>query len=214
MMKIKQIERFIDTLADAELSGNLFNPYSDICEIHDKPNADEIRRYNAGILLKEYARREVEMMWVFEAPSYQGARRSGAPFVNEGMYKEIENLLELEVGFRKATNTESKTAMTSRIAWDVARDLGVTPLIWEALPFHPFEDGNNLSNRRPTKSEIVRYKKYLLDIVDIFQPKRVVAVGRTSEEALLLIGVEGVYVRHPAQGGVGEFRCQMSEILS
>jgi len=127
-------------------------------------------------------------------------------------FKDIENLLGINENFQKATTTETETAMTSKLAWKVAKELNLKPLIWESLMFHPHTENNHLINRKPTKSELFRYKHILLDLLDIIKPNTIIAVGRTAEHRLKEMGIESEYVRHPAQGGYKEFREGMKKL--
>jgi hypothetical protein len=45
----------------------------------------------------------------------------------------------------------------------------------------------------------------LAEVIALLQPRRVVAVGRSAERSLALIGVAVLAVRHPAHGGAMEF---------
>lgn len=208
------IEDYVAALSQTQTPPNLFNPFKQICATHDRLDAPAIRRRNLSRLLRAHRRLGTQMMWVFEAPSYLGARRSGAPFVNEGMFGEVEEILGVADNFERATLGDAKTALTTRLAWKLAGELGLRPLIWEALPFHPHEPGRPLSNRRPTAEEMGRYRHFLLQLVEIFDPEQVLAVGRVAERALKVCGVEADYVRHPAQGGAAQFREQVAGVLA
>lgn len=203
------IGNFISKLANTETSNKLFNPFVDICPIHDKKNAPLIRQRNLQLLLEAHMKLKTKMIWLFEAPSYLGARRSGAPFVNEGMFTEIEQILQTSRKFEKATHTDSKTAITTRITWRVAKELALKPLIWEALPFHPHNLDQPLSNRKPSLEEMASYKHFLIQILEIFNPIDILAIGRVAENGLNSLGVKATYVRHPAQGGAKIFRDQI-----
>ena len=209
---MNKVTKFLQKLSNTKTSDTLFNPFNEICAIHDKQNAPNIRLKNLELLIRTHLALDTKTIWLFEAPSHLGARRSGAPFVNEGMFEKIEILLNTKKKFQKATCTKAKTAITSKLAWGVAEELKIKPLIWESLMFHPHERNNQLTNRKPTKSELLEYKHILLDILDIINPEKVIAVGRTAEHSLKLMSIESEYVRHPAQGGCGEFRESMKKL--
>lgn len=207
------IEALVSRLSQTTTPPSLFNPFKQVCATHDLPNAPAIRCRNLTRLLRVHQQLQTKMLWVFEAPSHLGARRSGAPFVNEANFREVEEYFGLSEPFEKATHTAAKIAPTTRITWKLARELDLKPLIWEALPFHPHLPDQPLTNRKPSAAEILAYKDFLHDVLAIFQPSRVIAVGRVAEEALKLIGVEAAYVRHPAQGGAALFREQIASLL-
>jgi len=208
----RNIDTIIKMLSETKTPEELFNPYRDVCDIHDKENAPEIRRINLRILLEAYSKIKPKMIWVFEAPSFMGARRSGAPFVNEGMFSEIETLLGIQERFKKATVTDAKTALTSRIAWNVVGNLKQIPMIWESIPFHPHKKNNPMSNRKPDKSEILNYKHFIDYITKFIRPNVTISVGRTAEEILNLLNIPNTYVRHPAQGGARKFQEQIKNL--
>jgi hypothetical protein len=196
------IEDFVAALSRTQTPPNLFNPFNQICLVHDRPDAPAIRCRNLIRLLRAHQRLGTKMVWVFEAPSYQG------------IYEDIGELLGMQAVFEKATEGESKTALTTRLAWKLAQDLNLKPLIWEAIPFHPHYANQPLTNRRPTSKEIGQYKHFLLEPLGLFAPEHVLAVGRVAERALEICGVEATYVRHPAQGGAVEFREQVAGVLA
>ncbi|HXK52836.1 uracil-DNA glycosylase [Candidatus Nomurabacteria bacterium] len=207
-----KVQKFLSKLSTTNTPENLFNPFNEVCEIHDLPNAPQIRLENVKTLLNKHLELGTKTVWLFEAPSYLGARRSGAPFVNEGMFEEVQSILGIEKSFQKATKTESATAMTSKMAWKVANEFGLKPLIWESLMFHPHKKGEPMTNRKPSKQEMMEYKHFLTDLLDMIKPERMIAVGRVAEQGLALMDIKAEYVRHPAQGGYREFRKKMREL--
>src|SRR6056297_2422176 len=150
---MNKINNFIKKLSKTETPKTIFNPYRDICKVYDKKNAPKIRQENLENLLKTHLKLKTDIIWIFEANSYLGGRRSGAPFVNETMYKEIENTLNTVKPFKKATKTETKTALTTKMAWNLAKELNIKPFMWESIPFHFYKKENPFSNRSVTKQE-------------------------------------------------------------
>ena len=208
------IEALVSDLSHTQTPPDLFNPYNQVCQTHDLPDAPAIRRRNLTRLLRAHQRLQTKTLWVFEAPSHLGARRSGAPFVNEGNFREVEEFLGLHESLEQATHSAARIAPTTRITWNLAHELDVKPLIWEALPFHPHLPNQPLTNRRPRTSELKAYLHFLTDLLAIFEPALVVAVGRVAEQALAWAGTDATYVRHPAQGGVRQFRVQLRTLIS
>jgi len=47
---------------------------------------------------------------------------------------------------------------------------------------------------------------FLEELLAVFRPQQVVAIGRIAQRALADLGVEAAYVRHPAMAGIPEFR--------
>ena len=182
MVTISNITQYIPELANTETFGDLFNPYRDVCPIHDKHDAPEIRRNNLFNLLKTHMGLSTISLLLFEAPSYAWARRSGAPFVNEDMFEIVENILKPPSHFVKATKTISQSALTTKIVWNILTQIDQRPLILETVPFHPHAPDNQMTNRKPTQSEITKYGLHVQRIVTMFKIEKVIAVGRTAEK--------------------------------
>lgn len=58
---------------------NTFNPFSDVDEKHDLPNAPEIRRKNLERYLEAMHKLRPRIAFIAEAPGYRGMRRTGVP---------------------------------------------------------------------------------------------------------------------------------------
>jgi uracil-DNA glycosylase family 4 len=79
---------------------------------------------------------------------------------------------------------------------------------------HPHPLGKPLKNRKPRKAEIEAGAVYGRRLIDIVQPRIVVAIGRVAESSLDKSGPYGVhYVRHPANGGAAKFKDDMRRLL-
>ena len=61
-----RVESFIEALAAMGLK-DVFNPYTDRCEIHDKPNAPALRRKNLRAFLKAASTRPIDSIWIFRS---------------------------------------------------------------------------------------------------------------------------------------------------
>ena len=85
--------------------------------------------------------------------------------------------------------------------------------MFPAFPFHPNGAGNPKSNRPPTVEELEIGEKYLRELIDIFEIKKFIAVGRKAEATLLKMKILAPYVRHPANGGANKFKIGMEEII-
>ncbi|HZJ57287.1 MAG TPA: hypothetical protein VFD89_03495 [Clostridia bacterium] len=62
-----------------------------------------------------------------------------------------------------------------------------------------------MTNRTPLKKELLIGEAPLLRIIEIFDIKKIVAVGNKADESLTRLGIDHEKVRHPAQGGKNEF---------
>ena len=78
-------------------------------------------------------------------------------------------------------------------------------MLWNVFPFHPHEAGSQLSNRCHTRAERVATWPLLQALVDMLQPRQIVAIGRDAQLALGELDLPTTGVRHPSYGGQREF---------
>lgn len=200
---IKQFMNFIEELALTKVAPNVYNQYS----YENEENA--VRRDNLLIYLEQMYKLNPEVILVGEAPGYRGCRLTGVPFTSEHLLMNNIGELELfgrEAGYRLALPKEKllKEA-TATIIWETLLKNNMISLAWNAFPFHPHRADNGESNRTPLKSELITGEKFLLQIIEMFKIKKVVAVGRKAEETLGKLNINCSKVRHPAQGGKNDF---------
>lgn len=207
-----QLKAFIDDLAKAEVSDSALNQYS------YKDCRNSVRRDNLLLYLQQMAEEKPSVVLVGEAPSYRGARLTGVPFTSRYiLLNGIERLglFGKSRGYRVTAEFEDiKKEQSATIVWGTLAKLDVTPLIWNAFPFHPFKPGNNLSNRTPTRDELHAGGHFLYELIKLFDITSVIAVGNKAEESIKALGLEYTKVRHPAQGGKNRFIEGINECLS
>lgn len=199
----KVLKDFVEELAVTEVTPNVYNQYS----YETQENA--VRRKNLLIYLENMYKLKPEVILVGEAPGYRGCRLTGVPFTSEYLLMNNMkglNLFGREAGYRLACEKDKllKEA-TATIIWETLLKYEMISLGWNAFPFHPHRAGNGESNRAPLKSELLIGEKPLLKIIEMFNIKKVVAVGRKSEESLEKLNISCDKVRHPAQGGKNDF---------
>ncbi len=198
------VEEFVRSLSDCSSQENEFNQFREVCPTHDLPDAPKIRCENLKKFLKAQLLNKPKYLWVAEAPGYNGSKRSGIFLVSEKNFEEVANKIGSEK-FNVATKTEPKIATSVKVMWNLMKELPEFPLTFNVLPFHPFKEGNLMSNRTPKRDEIQRNLHYLKTLIDWFKPTEVIAIGRKAELALQELNTPYKYVRHPAQGGQSEF---------
>ena len=183
--------------------GTTFNQYAEAGP-DDAPDAPAIRLANLGAYLA--ARAEADVVCIGEAGGYQGMRWSGIAFTSE---RDLERWGEPYRPTCAARRwSEPSGTIVHRVLGELEAEERV--VLWNTVPTHPHAPGKPLSNRRPTTSEIAAGAPLAMRLIELVQPRTVVAVGRVAE-SILPSGT--AYVRHPANAGGPAFREGMRFIL-
>ncbi|AOY77768.1 uracil-DNA glycosylase [Clostridium formicaceticum] len=200
---IKKLEDFVEDLAVTEVTPNVCNQYAYAVE------ENIIRRNNLLIYLNQMYKLKPWTIFVGEAPGYRGCRSTGVPFTSEHLLMNNIEGLDLfgkAAGYRLASAGDRLVKeATATIIWETLLKNNLLVLAWNAFPFHPYKEGVERSNRTPSRQELILGEKPLLKMIEIFNIKNVVAVGRKAEESLNKLNITNYRVRHPAQGGKKEF---------
>ena len=151
--------------------------------------------------LRHYlAQREAaDVVALGEAAGYQGMRWSGIAFTSE------RDLARWGAPFAATSDrprgwSEPSGTIVHRVLDRLGAELRV--VLWNTVPHHPHAAGIPLSNRRPTADEVAAGAPFAERLLEVLQPRLVVAVGRVAESVL---GDRATYVRHPANGGATAF---------
>ncbi|MET3993725.1 hypothetical protein ABID65_005380 [Bradyrhizobium sp. S3.9.2] len=193
----------VDALADIKLE-NVFNPYSQRCKRFDRRDAPRIRRENLAAFLQAAMAEAVDTIWVARDLGYRGGRRTGVPLTDEVHLNVAARTFQSLELFR-ATKGPALGERTANIIWRVISQLGKPVCLWNVFPLHPFEPGEQFSNRCHTRVERETCRPLLLELLSMLQIKDVIAVGRDAQEGLAEIGIAARKVRHPSYGGQAEF---------
>jgi hypothetical protein len=84
-------------------------------------------------------------------------------------------------------------------------EIGQLPFFWNTFPFHPYEVGDPMSNRAHSRQELQQVWALNLELLDLLQPQKLVAIGNDAHDALTREGLKCEYVRHPSYGGQADF---------
>ena len=161
---------------------------------HNQYARSPLRRERLRAYLEQHATAPVIL--VGEAAGYRGARISGVPFTSE----------------RQLTGTgtaEASATIVHRVLGELDAERRV--ILWNTVPHHPHHPERPLSNRRPTQGEVEAGAAFAERLLELVQPRQLVAVGRIAESVL---GERAVYVRHPANGGGAAFAAGMAQLLT
>lgn len=202
------IEGFLSDLR-AFSSENVFNPYTDTCPISDQSNAAETRFNNLRNLIEGVAASGVDTIWVARDLGYRGGRRTGVPLTDEMHLGSAEYLMKTDV-LNRATSGEAVKERTASVIWKVLHAIEQPVMLWNVFPFHPYEASNPMSNRCHTAKERELTLPFLWTLIDLLQPKQLVAIGKDAQAALFDSPIPVVDVRHPSYGGQREFEETLS----
>jgi uracil-DNA glycosylase len=194
---------FVAALAHTHLPA-VFNPYADRCPVHDRMDAADRRKKNLQIFLEAALNSHVETIWVARDLGYRGGRRTGLPLTDEIHLEHIARLLG-GIQLERATEGPPVAERTAAIVWKVLSRIGQPAVLWNVFPFHPHHPDDPFSNRCHTRAERKATLPLLQALIEIFQPKQIVAIGRDAQYALQYLAVRVIGVRHPSYGGQSEF---------
>jgi uracil-DNA glycosylase len=190
---------------------SVFNPYADCCEVHDRADAARLRKKNLKSFLEAALDSKVNTIWIARDLGYRGGRRTGVPLTDEvhlGLVGKLLGGIEL----KRATRGPVVAERTAAVVWKVIARLDQPVVLWNVFPFHPHEPDDPFSNRCHTPAEREKTLPLLETLIDMFQPERLVAIGRDAQLALKDIDIPVTMVRHPSYGGQNEFIAGLYEL--
>lgn len=196
-------KEFVEALANVKLP-SVFNPYSDICKVFDRPDAARIRRNNLRAFLDAALAKNVRTMWIARDLGYRGGRRTGIPLTDELHLTRLAKLVG-DVHLRRATHGPVIAERTAAVVWKVLERIQQPVILWNVFPLHPHDLEDELSNRCHTKAEREATLPLLRMLIEMFSVERLVAIGRDAQLALSEVNIPVSPVRHPSYGGQNDF---------
>ncbi len=194
-----EIDNFISRLSLVQKTDNTTNLY------FGDSRESEIRRNNLKFYLNKMKLVNPNFLILGEAPGYKGCRLSDIAFTSERVLSQNEFFKNEPIQFiNEKDKLESEISAT--IVWTKISKLNEKPLIWNIFPFHPHSVSDTKTNRTPTTKELEEGKSFLDDLLQIFDIKKIIALGRKPESQLEKISLPFSYIRHPANGGKKQLR--------
>ena len=228
----KAVSAFVENLEERP-GRALFDPWRDRdAENDDSDEAPAIRR-DQLIHYLTARRGHARYLLIAEAAGYQGAHFTGIAMTSErillGHLKDrgvlprhvLPGLEPRRTSAAGRCGSASVRRMgfsepTATIVWSAMAALGADPrefVLWNAVPWHPFREGEGmLTNRPPTPRERDAARPHLERFLALFPGARRIAVGNIARDLLADHG-GARHVRHPANGGGGAFRRGMADAL-
>lgn len=194
---------FVAALAETRLP-SVFNPYSDICCVHDRKDAVKLRRRNLERFLDAAIDTHVDTMWIARDLGYRGGRRTGVPLTDE-VHLDSAGALLGGIPFDRATEGPPVAERTAAVVYRVLETIGTPAALWNIFPFHPHERNDPFSNRCHTRAEREKTAPLLRALIALVRPRRILAIGRDAHLALGDLDLPVIPVRHPSYGGQAEF---------
>ena len=119
------------------------------------------------------------------------------------------------------------TEPTATIVWkqmvDVLRVSPTNFVLWNAFPFHPYNENKILSNRKPSLNEISKTFEIIENFVKLFPNAYYISVGEVSKETMQEIKTKQPKIKykedvqhsvvHPSYGNANKFREQIKKII-
>jgi hypothetical protein len=207
-------------------SGAVFNPWHDRDPDHDAaPGAPGVRLDQLGSYLGE--RQKATVILLAEALGYQGGHFSGIAMTSErlllghlrhkGLGPEMVFAGKPRRTSREDVKPDGFTEPTATIVWGAMHELRVDTrdvILWNAFPWHPYKpDKGFLSNRTPCDNEVMLGQPVLRALMAYASGAKILAVGQKSAALLAAMGITAPALRHPANGGAGQFRAQFGRIM-
>jgi len=206
---------------------SIFNPWGQSDTLHDiGEQAPDIRLDHLRRYLEE--RRDAKYLLIAEALGYQGGHFSGIAMTSERqMIYDNSMMPEIIHGDKCRTSDPDKldkptliaegfTEPTGTIVWKTLRELLDTRdwINWNSYPFHPYvKDGGLLTNRTPTEDEKKAGVEFTRKFLSLFPDRKIISIGRISEEILTTLDIPHTHVRHPANGGATKFKYQVTAFI-
>ncbi len=210
---------------------NTFNPWRDTSADYEVDGAVAIRQKQ----LTDYLSRRMgkaKMILIAEACGYQGGHFSGIAMTCERMilnqHPKVNSQMILGYQGKRTSRPDSPLIVkptqkekgfnepTDSVVWSACLEAGLAPdefILWNIFPFHPYKNGNLLSNRTPTDEELAIGLTFTKELIAMAEGLPLFAIGRKSEMTLSEAGLPATGLRHPANGGANIFRAQLREAL-
>ena len=172
-------DKFIQKISDFHFE-NVFNPYSDRCEVYDYADAPKKRRVLLKKMLCAASEVEIDSIWIGRDLGYRGGRRTGLALTDD--IHLIHHANRWGIACEKINKGNAVPERTAAVIWSALAHISAPVFLWNVFPFHPFESGKPFSNRPHNAAERKVGEELLDDLIGILKPKRLIAIGNDAEK--------------------------------
>jgi hypothetical protein len=228
-----QVDQFVNLLQKHPSNGSVSNPWADWDREFDTDRRAPSHRSNHLRAYLNARLNTAKALLIAEAAGYQGAKFSGIPMTCERTLLghrgvscadvfddtiEPQRTSRPEASSKHAVKRGGFCEPTAGYVWRGMADrpgLSKKIVLWNLFAFHPHEDTDTLTNRTPTKTEILNNDYVLEAFLRLFPDRHILAIGKKSEEYITRWGHGNKLsvARHPANGGGAEFRKDFDKFL-
>ncbi|MFW6015652.1 MAG: uracil-DNA glycosylase [bacterium] len=210
MNKKSDIKKFVELLAQEKFNkeNRIFNMYAGEKGINQREN---LINY-----LEEMYDINPKILWMGEAAGPHGALHTGIPFTDELILSKRPIIINQKKLFEKKYFYSEKVhnENSAKNIWSIIREANQIPLLWNGVPFYPFEKDNYTQLRSPSSKEIKKFSKFIEHLLEIFKSIEYFAgIGRKGQKAIVEAIKIAFYIRHPSNGGDKKFKRQAKEYL-
>lgn len=196
---------FVDAVASLRFE-NCFNPYIDRCPVHDRADAPRLRASLLSTMLEQASHAPVDAIWIGRDLGYRGGRRTGLALTDDVHL--LHHAQRWSIPIERPTKGSAVAERTAAVIWDVLSQIEDRIFLWNVFPLHPHEVNDPFSNRMHNSREREAGLQLLKLLIDLLQPRRLVAIGNDAALAAVRVApadLPVVKVRHPSYGGQTEF---------
>lgn len=225
--KMHKLDHFIESLQNAPKKG-VFNPWYEADTAHDRSSdAPQIRRTQLQAYLSARLP-SARYLLIAEAIGYQGGHFSGVAMTSERILLGHQTRKGVEPSHvlrgiqpqrtsRPELRPHGFTEPTATIVWQTVIRAGLDPystVHWNSFPWHPYHPERGLlTNRTPTCEEFEYARPVLSAFIALFPGARILAIGKKGSILLNELNINHATARHPANGGVVQFRQHFMDFI-
>lgn len=202
---MKPIDEFILRLSKKRNTSTISNPYL------DPTLANNLKVYLNAI--RQLPGKPI--LLVGEALGFKGGMLTGIPFSSGQIFERFNHPFLKQIG-DDITLEKIESENTATIVWEYLSEKKITPLCWNAFPFHPHPKGEKNKNRAPSTKEITSGSRYLKTLQSIFHSELIIGVGSKGAHCARKAFPDKniIAVRHPSYGGKTEFRQGLDQAIT